>query len=93
MTVSDLSVSWFRDVSSSAMEEILVLTYSHWWDKADTPYMEYVVYSIAFKYLFFFFSFFFCVSVISKNFKIINKPISRLKILIPFVKIDKLNIL
>ena len=57
MTVSDLSVSWFRDVSSSAMEEILVRTYSDWWDKADTPYMEYVVYS-SFKYIFLFLFFF-----------------------------------
>ena len=26
------------------MGVILVLTHSHWWDKANTPYMEYVVY-------------------------------------------------
>ena len=33
----------FRDIRSSVMEVILVLTHSHWWDKANTPYMEYVV--------------------------------------------------
>ena len=33
----------FRDIRSSVMEEILVLTHRHWWDKA-IPYMEYDVY-------------------------------------------------
>ena len=36
------------------MEEILVLTHRHWWDKANTPYMEYDVY---FSYKISFFAF------------------------------------
>ena len=49
-------ISRFRERRSSVMEVILVLTHSHWWDKANTTYMEYVVYicfrmSFALKYL------------------------------------------
>ena len=36
------------------MEEILVLTHRHWWDKVNTPYMEYDVY-FSFKLSFAFF--------------------------------------
>ena len=41
----------FRDRRSSVMEVSLVLTHIHWWDKANTPYMAYVVY-ICFKFSF-----------------------------------------
>ena len=37
------------------MEEILVLTHRHWWDKANTPFMEYDVYfsfKISFAFLY-----------------------------------------
>ena len=34
----------FRDRRSPVMEVILVLTHLRWWDKANIPYMEYVVY-------------------------------------------------
>ena len=41
----------FWDRRSSAIEVNLVITHSHWLDKANTPYMEYVVY-ICFKIFF-----------------------------------------
>ena len=49
------SIRRFRDKHSSVIEVILVLTHSHWWGKADTPYMEYVVY-IFFKISFAYFA-------------------------------------
>ena len=49
------SIRRFRDRRSSVMEEILVLTHRHWWDKANTPYMEYDVY-FSFKISFAFFA-------------------------------------
>ena len=40
----DEAMRRFRNRRSSVMEVSLVLTHLHWWDKANTPYMEYVVY-------------------------------------------------
>ena len=34
-------ISRFRERRSSVMEVILVLTHSHWWDKANTPYTQF----------------------------------------------------
>ena len=38
------SIHLLRDRHSNVMEVNLVLTHSHWWDKAYTWYMEYIVY-------------------------------------------------